>query len=186
MAPARHHTARALLIPLAVAALGITGSIAFVSHRGGGTATTDGLPGSPVSLADVDARQEAHMYYPGSAVIVKHGHSERAEFGSSPEPAYSETILASPATADTIRSWFRDHLSSDKWTCVRPLVSPVTVDILDFYQRGTREGFNVGIVNRSIAADTYNLTFPSSGTIYQIDYIINSDVRSSRPALQRC
>jgi hypothetical protein len=72
-----------------------------------------GLPtNKPLTQAELSARPEAHLRYPGSLLVKPVGSDEVATRDSEPDPAYSGAILTSTATATQLYAWYAKWLTS--------------------------------------------------------------------------
>jgi hypothetical protein len=172
MAHPRYRRPLLVVIPLLVAVVGVVIGVTVALHRGASPSVdSTGLPLSPVSAGQVAARPEAHLNYPGSTVLVHQESSEKAVAGDTPDPAAIRTILVSDASEAQIRGWYSSQLLAQNWQCYLTAIASY-MSVMDAYRRGARESFFVGIVKPTLLYPHFGVKPPSSGTIYEVDYLI--------------
>jgi GrpB-like predicted nucleotidyltransferase (UPF0157 family) len=101
----------------------------------------DGLPDHrSIRAADLEARPEAKLFYPGSSVVG----STHADQGSDPAnpitgPAKIDTLLAVSAAPDTLEAWYQRELPARGWALTPASIRPVQGEIDFEWRRGPRE-----------------------------------------------
>jgi len=168
---------RVVSIVLVVGALGL-GGLRVMSALGVGSSPVshgDGTGASPepVSYQQVSGHAEAHLFYPGSAVVSRFGGAEyRHPLAGNVDPAFAGAILASAAKPEQMYLWYQLWLLKHGWRSVA--VPNVTTWLSrEGYARGTRELFVVAMDNPRLLGETVGKRLPTGQTIYEISYSIS-------------
>ena len=120
------------------------------------------LPLGPVSVDDLRSRPHAHLFYPGSRILRTFARPEDRHVGDGPLPASIETDLVADATPEKILSWYEVELGKQGWR------SGGVTGPIHTYLRGSRERFNVAILNSFPAGIP-----PDVGTPFLVAYQID-------------
>jgi GrpB-like predicted nucleotidyltransferase (UPF0157 family) len=127
-----------------VALVAGTAGVAYYSETSRGP---DGLPDHrPIRAADLASRPEAKLFYPDSTVVA----SARSDQSADPNnpasaPAKIETLLATGASAATVRAWYGDRLAAGGWQASpsNPTGDPPAGEVDLEWSRGSREYFEL-------------------------------------------
>jgi hypothetical protein len=106
---------------------------------------TSGIPLCPLTANYLDGRFEAHLYYPGAAVIKRDLHDE---ITLTLNPASIATTLSVKAAQTALQTWYTSMLVARGWTVSASVRPP------DFaFYRRPRENFDV-VFNEQTGATT--------------------------------
>ncbi len=159
--------------------LGIVATVLVVKHPGGsavGGPDAAGLPTEPITGAFINSRQDAHLVYPGAAVlgtvVNPEGPDSCSIDGCSADQARVDVFTATTASAATVRDWYRAELAANGYGCIGS-GGPAYAYVTDDYSLGNRQFLLVSYVNRH----QYNVSFlqgvPADRTIVETQYSIN-------------
>ena len=146
--------------------------ISVLGGRCGGLSGCDanGLPLGPVTVAQLDAHTEATLDYPGATRISHNGTPEQSTL-QGPGLAYTVSILATPDAADRVYAWYNDWLVARGWRHGDVIRSTAELSVRS-WDRGTREVFDVGILNPARMQSLFGNQIPSGQTMIETRYMI--------------
>jgi len=131
----------------------------------------NGLPTGRVSLGNVNAHPEAHLYYPASREFSRFGSGDTPQMSSTPDVAYAGGIVATSASARALYLWYQRWMLAHGWRS-HDYVGSTTWTSHEGFARGTREEFIVAVDDPHLLSGTINRRLPKTRTIYEITYAI--------------
>ena len=105
--------------------------------------------------------------FPGARAIHSFG-SGQVDNSSS---AFAGSVLQSPQTPEMIFAWYRDFLAQRSWTLFYDQPGATNQRSARYYNRGTRERFDVAVLNPALMADVFGDS-PPTGTVFEISYSV--------------
>ena len=151
-----------------------SGGIAYYSETSRGS---DGLPDHrPIRAADLFARPEAKLFYPGSTVL-RSARSDQSADPNNPTsaPARIETLLTTGGSAGAVQAWYAEKLAAAGWRTSRSsLTSEVPAGEVDSeWRRGQREFLDLNL-NLDPAMLGGVGAFGAGGLLYRVDYLVGT------------
>jgi len=168
----RHNRPAARILGLVVLVVALGGiAIWIVSGHWGPGHDQNGLPTARVSLGDVNAHREAHLYYPGSREFSRFGSGDTTQASSKPDVAYAGGIATTGATTSALYLWYQRWMLAHGWRS-HDYVGSTTWTSHEGFARGTREEFIVAVDDPQLLGGTINRRLPEARTVYEITYVI--------------
>lgn len=170
---------RRMLVAGGLVLLALLAGIAGLAYFSETSRGPDGLPDHrPIRAADLASRPEAHLFYPGSAVVAS-SRSDQSADPSNPAsaPAKIETLLATAASAATVRASYGERLKAAGWQAApsNPSGDPGIGEVDLEWSRGSREYFAL-----SLNLDRPSLGSAGSGVVgqlYRVVYLVGTGHR---------
>ena len=173
--PRQPVVSRRLLLGGAVL-LALLGGIVGVAYYSETSRGPDGLPDHrPVRAADLAARPEAKLFYPGSTPIVSARSDQSADPGDAASvPAKIDTLLVTAASRAVVRAWYAERLPADGWRAApsNPTGEPAAGEVDLEWRRGPREFFDLRL--NLDPATLGSLGSGVSGLLYRVVYLVGT------------
>jgi GrpB-like predicted nucleotidyltransferase (UPF0157 family) len=174
--PRQPMISRRLLLAGVISLLVLAGGTAGLFYYSETSRGPDGLPDHrPIRAADLEARPEAKLFFPGSTVVASSGLDQSSD-PSNPAavPAKIDTLLATAGPAASVRAWYAERLPAAGWQAAPANSSgDLGVGETDFeWRRGSREFFELKLnLDRSSLG---SLGGGVSGLLYRAVYLVGT------------
>jgi hypothetical protein len=129
------------------------------------------IPTGAVTLSDVNAHEEAHLYYPGAVEFSRFGDGEG--FGGHPA-AFAGAILTSADSPEKILDWYEAWATDHGWRKNEGLSSGGPWIEARGWRRGDREFFLAAIDDPDQLANTLGRQIPPGGTVFEASYTVKA------------
>jgi GrpB-like predicted nucleotidyltransferase (UPF0157 family) len=160
---------------LAIALVVATAGVAYYAETSRGP---DGLPNHrAVRAADLASRPEAHLFYPGSAVVESAFADQSPDPGNPASgPAKVETVLATSASVADVQAWYSERLKAAGWRSTPSSAVGAPAGEVDIeWRRGSREFFDLRLdLDRAAPGSAGSAV---GGLLYRVDYLVGSGRR---------
>jgi len=158
------------IVVLAISSLAL-GQV--IGQRCGGWSGCDasGLPLGSVRVRDLETHKEATLYYPAATLLAHGSTAEQHQVVGSPLPASAKSILATPDSTEKVYAWYGDWLLAHGWRG-RDVLRSTAEQSVRSWDRGSRETFDVAILNPTRTWSIFGKQIPSGRTLVETRYLI--------------